>query len=117
MPRQLFSWSGAVLFAVALAFFLYTYVVTFAIPARGQADPIAIAWDIALFSAFACHHSLFARASVRAWVSRVVPAGLERSAYVWAASLMLIAVCLLWRPVDGSVLISPPLIGFPGRHR
>ena len=57
--------------------------------------------DVALFSAFALHHSVFARLPVRAFVRRIVPSQLERSTYVWAASLMLIAVCFWWQPVPG----------------
>ena len=34
-------------------------------------------------------------------MARVVPAGLERSAYVWVASLLFIGVCLLWQPLPG----------------
>ena len=29
----------------------------------------------------------------------LVPASLERSTYIWIASLLLIAVCALWTPV------------------
>ena len=106
MPRQLFAWSGAVIFAVALGFFLYTYMVTFAVETAGSASRTAVTWNIALFTAFALHHSVFARAPVRAWVGRHVPAGLERSVYVWVASLMLMAVCVLWLPVGGIVWVA-----------
>ena len=41
------------------------------------------------------------RERVRRWVARLVPPPLERSFYVWIASLILIAVCALWRPVPG----------------
>jgi protein-S-isoprenylcysteine O-methyltransferase Ste14 len=34
-------------------------------------------------------------------VGRTVPAGLERSFYVWIASLLFIAVCAWWQPVPG----------------
>ncbi len=59
--------------------------------------------DMALFSLFALHHSLFARSGAKAWVARHVPSGFERSLYVWAASLLLVAMCLLWQPVAGQV--------------
>ena len=67
----------------------------------GALEPGAIAFDIALFSAFALHHSIFARIPVRALVRRIVPEQLERSVYVWVASLMLIGVCYAWRTVPG----------------
>jgi hypothetical protein len=41
--------------------------------------------DVMLFSAFALHHSLFARDIFRKRITRIVGA-LERSMYVWVAS-------------------------------
>ena len=96
-----FAWAGAVLFAAALAYFLFSYSVTFGEIATGDVSVGAIGIDVALFSAFALHHSVFARLPVRAFVRRTVPGQLERSAYVWVASLMLIAVCFYWQPVAG----------------
>ena len=95
------AWTGAVLFVAALAYFLFSYSVTFAeiASAGGTAAPIVV--DVALFSAFALHHSIFARDSVRARVRTTIPPELERSVYVWVASLMLIGACFFWRPVPG----------------
>lgn len=98
-----FAWAGAVLFAAALAYFLFSYSVTFGEIATGNATARAVAINVLLFSAFALHHSVFARLPVRAFVRRIVPIQLERSAYVWVASLMLIAVCLYWQAVPGVV--------------
>ena len=98
---RLFAWSGALLFFLSLAYFLFTYAVTFAVPAPPGDAARAITWNVLLFTAFACHHSLFARERVRAWVARVVPAGLERSFYVWVASLLFLAVTRFWQPVPG----------------
>jgi protein-S-isoprenylcysteine O-methyltransferase Ste14 len=96
-----FAWAGAVAFVGALGFFLFSYWLRFSGITPGPARPGPILWDTALFSMFALHHSVFAREPVRAWVARAVPRGLERSFYVWAASLLLIAVCALWQPVGG----------------
>ena len=98
-----FAWAGAVLFAAALAYFLFSYSVTFGEIATGNATARAVAINVLLFSAFALHHSVFARLPVRAFVRRIVPIQLERSAYVWVASLMLIAVCFYWQAVPGVV--------------
>ncbi|HZJ30650.1 MAG TPA: isoprenylcysteine carboxylmethyltransferase family protein [Vicinamibacterales bacterium] len=98
-----FAWAGAVLFAAALAYFLFSYSVTFGEIATGNATTRAVAINVLLFSAFALHHSVFARLPVRAFVRRIVPSQLERSAYVWVASLMLIAVCFYWQAVPGVV--------------
>ena len=95
------AWTGAALFAGSLAYFLYTYAVTFGEISAGAVSPAAIAADVALFTVFALHHSVFARERVRAWMTRALSPRVERSVYVWVASLMLIAVCALWQPVAG----------------
>ena len=97
------AWAGAALFAASLVYFLYTYFVTFGEIVAGPVSWAAIAFDAALFSAFALHHSVFARMGVRAWVARHLSPTSERSAYVWVASLMLAAVCAFWQPVAGVV--------------
>jgi protein-S-isoprenylcysteine O-methyltransferase Ste14 len=100
LPARAFVWGGALLFAASLSYFLFTYAFTFG--EIEQASPAAaIIIDVALFTVFALHHSVFARERVRAWVARTVPAPLERSFYVWVASLLFIAVCALWQPVGG----------------
>jgi protein-S-isoprenylcysteine O-methyltransferase Ste14 len=96
-----YAWTGAALFAASLGYFLFSYVVTFGESAAGRPAWRDIAIDVALFSAFALHHSAFARAPLRRWVGRAVSSQLERSTYVWVASLMLIGVCALWRPIGG----------------
>ena len=101
MAVALFAWSGALLFFLSLAYFLFTYAVTFAVPAPPGDMALAITWNVLLFTAFACHHSVFARERVRAWVARAVPAGLERSFYVWVASVLFLAVTRFWQPVPG----------------
>lgn len=93
-------WSGALLFVAALGYFGYRFVVSFGEPAPAPADVASVIWNVTLFTAFALHHSLFARTPVRAWIARAAPAH-ERSIYVWVASLMFIAVCALWQPVGG----------------
>jgi methanethiol S-methyltransferase len=60
-----------------------------------------------LFSAFALHHSALARPSMQARLARVVPDDLIRAVYVWTASVLLLAVCVLWRPVGGLVYQAP----------
>jgi protein-S-isoprenylcysteine O-methyltransferase Ste14 len=92
---------GALVFFASLAYFLYSYVTTFGEPASDGAIAPAITWNVALFTVFALHHSVFARERVRAAIARRLPQPLERSFYVWVASAMFIAVCALWRPVPG----------------
>ena len=89
------------MFFGSLSYFLYSYVVTFGETPPAHGGAAAIGTNVLLFTAFAAHHSLFARARVRALVARVVPPALERSVYVWVASALFIAVCALWQPVSG----------------
>jgi methanethiol S-methyltransferase len=105
-----FAWLGALLFGASLAYFLFTYAVTFGENQEAPAPLRAIAWNLGLFTVFALHHSVFARERVRAFVARTVPACLERSVYVWVASALLIAVCRWWQPIGGTAWsVAPPL--------
>lgn len=98
-----FAWAGAVLFCASLAYFLFSYFVTFGEIRDGPPDAGAVLTNVALFTAFALHHSVFARLRIRDLVRRIVPPGLERSVYVWTASTMLIVVCASWRDVGGVI--------------
>jgi len=93
---------GAILFVVSLLSFVIVYGIILDQPGSGEI-PMAEAaiFDVALFSIFALHHSALARTGARAWISRTVSPQLERSVYVWIASLLFLAVCLLWRPLPG----------------
>ena len=62
-----------------------------------------IVTDAVLFSVFALHHSIFARTGLKTLLTRLVPADLERSAYVWVASVLFIGVCAGWQPVAGTL--------------
>lgn len=62
---------------------------------------VAIAINLLLFGLFALHHSLFARTGAKAWLSRAIPSSLERSTYVWIASLLFLLVVAAWQPVAG----------------
>ena len=95
------AWGGTLFFFASLAYFLYSYAVRFGEPARLGPSVRPALLDVALFSAFALHHSVFAREAVRARMARLVPPRLERSAYVWVASALFVLVCLLWQPVPG----------------
>ncbi|HVZ22945.1 MAG TPA: isoprenylcysteine carboxylmethyltransferase family protein [Vicinamibacterales bacterium] len=103
LPARLFAWGGAGIFCASLLYFLFSYAVTFGEIRPGRLTGGAILADVALFSIFAVHHSVFARTPVRAWMARLVPPYLERAAYVWIASALFIAVCAGWQYVQGVV--------------
>lgn len=97
------TWIGAGLFLASLLYFAWFYLVWLGQPVAVAADrvPAAVAINVALFTAFALHHSIFARAGAKALVRRLGPPALERVLYVWVASLLLVAVCALWQPLPG----------------
>jgi hypothetical protein len=92
---------GLVFFVDALVYFAYRYMGPFGREAGGRVDPRLIAFDVMLFSLFALHHSLFARDMIRKRITRMVGV-LERSVYVWIASVLFIAVCAWWQPIAGA---------------
>jgi protein-S-isoprenylcysteine O-methyltransferase Ste14 len=97
-----FAWVGAFLFLVSLGYFLYAYLIAFAATSTDGALSRSLTWNVASFTIFAFHHSIFARTRARAWIARVFSRRLERSVYVWVASVFFIVVCATWQPVPGS---------------
>ena len=95
------AWAGAAVFALALLYFAVRYAFAFGVPASEGNAADAVAVNVVLFTVFAAHHSLFARAGLRAWAARVFQPEMERSAYVWLASVLFVAVCGFWQPVPG----------------
>src|SRR5678815_508877 len=108
--KQLVRVLGLVVFMASLALLAWWWTVV-----AGRSDaaggPTAAAIDALLFSAFALHHSVLARPWAKRRVQRVLPDDLVRTSYVWIGSLLLIAVCMFWRPVGGMVYHAS---GFPG---
>jgi protein-S-isoprenylcysteine O-methyltransferase Ste14 len=96
--RQMAAWLGGGIFVAALAFCAWWYLVTLGLSLPFQGWP-PVSFDVALFTFFALHHSVLARERVKASLRRLVPDTLSRTVYVWTASLLLIAVCALWRAV------------------
>lgn len=96
------AWLGGAVFVASLLYTAWWFTVLLATPAAGATGSgAAIVGNVALFSVFALHHSVMARTRAKRWLLQVVPPGLERSVYVWVASLLLIAVCTSWRRVPG----------------
>jgi protein-S-isoprenylcysteine O-methyltransferase Ste14 len=99
MAARTFVWLGGALFVGALLLCAWLYLFLLGQPlAAGGMD--ALPFDVGLFTVFALHHSLFARAFTKRLFEALAPQ-LVRSAYVYVASLLLILVCLAWRPIGG----------------
>jgi methanethiol S-methyltransferase len=96
-----FVWLGGGLFCIALAWCTWWYLFSIG-SSRPFSGDGALAVDAALVSAFALHHSLFARDFAKRWLA-FVPDDLIRSIYVYVASALFIAVFVFWRPVGGEL--------------
>jgi protein-S-isoprenylcysteine O-methyltransferase Ste14 len=98
--ERLFVWAGGALFVGSLALTAWWFAAGWA-----RTEPFAgwsAAWlDAALFSAFALHHSLFARSGVKRALAALLPERLLRSCYVWLASALLVLVLAGWQRVGG----------------
>ncbi len=94
------------MFLISLLSFVVVYGWRLGTPAPPGDDTVrdAIANTI-LFTVFALHHSIMARTGAKAWITRLVPGDLERSVYVWIASVLFLAVCWMWQPLPGSIWV------------
>lgn len=108
-------------YAVFLGVFLYLigFVGGFGVPKSldtgGQVPwGEALIVDLLLLGLFAVQHSVMARASFKRMWTRLVPPALERSTYVLLASLTLVVLYALWRPITQPiwVLTAPAAIVF-----
>ena len=101
---------GIASYAVFFATFLYAvgFVGNFVVPRTLDHPPsasldFALLVDLGLLGLFAVQHSLMARPVFKRWLTRVVPESAERSTYVLASSLALIALFSGWQPLGGVV--------------
>ena len=104
---------GVSSYVVFLASFLYAigWLGGFGVPktidSGTPGDPAtSVLVDLLLLSAFALQHSVMARPAFKRWWTRLVSPAVERSAYVLASSLLLFAICLLWRPLPQVVFAA-----------
>jgi protein-S-isoprenylcysteine O-methyltransferase Ste14 len=112
MARILSLLFGVAAYLIFFATFLYLIAfvgnlpwVPVTVDRGGAAGPVGLAVlvDVALIALFGLQHSIMARPGFkRAW-TRIVPKPVERSVYVVAASLALILLFWLWRPIGGTV--------------
>jgi protein-S-isoprenylcysteine O-methyltransferase Ste14 len=110
MKRLIILAYGVLSYAVFLGVFLYAigFIGGFGTPTSLDAEPhrpfgVALAIDLALLAAFALQHSGMARQGFKRWWTGIVPAAAERSTYVLASSLALVALYALWEPIGGTV--------------
>ncbi|HEU4705091.1 MAG TPA: isoprenylcysteine carboxylmethyltransferase family protein [Sphingomicrobium sp.] len=100
-----------VAYAIFFATFLYLICFVGDLPFapltvdRGPDAPVGIALliNIAMIATFGLQHSVMARQDFKRRWTQIVPPAAERSVYVLVASLILITLFLLWRPIEGVV--------------
>lgn len=112
MARLLTLLFGAIAYLVFLASFNYAvlwlgdFLVPITIDHGRAASPVSAAViDLLLLSGFALQHSTMARPAFKRWWTRIVSPAIERSTYVLAASLLLLAICLGWQPIPATVWV------------
>jgi protein-S-isoprenylcysteine O-methyltransferase Ste14 len=102
--RHIAALGGALLFATSLAYFAFAYARRYALPADPSTNlAMAVTIDVLLFSVFALHHSVLARSGIKTRLAGVIPSALERTIYVWVASVLFIVVCAAWQLVPGTL--------------
>ena len=101
---------GVACYAVFFATFLYAvgFVGGFVVPGSLDSAPRAgllpsLLIDLGLLCVFALQHSGMARPAFKRWLTRAVAPEAERSTYVLASSVALIALFAFWQPLGGTV--------------
>lgn len=106
MPRLFALLYGTLCYVLFLAVFLYAigFVMGFGVPKHIDSGidgdfATALGIDLALLGLFAVQHSGMARRGFKRWLTRIVPAPIERSTYVLLSSLVLALLFWQWRPL------------------
>ena len=98
-----FQVAGALLFLISLAMFGRAYLRQFDAVAAADASPwLPLLGNVALFSAFALHHSVLARTRLKERLRARVGVDVERVLYVSLASILFLACTQLWMPLPGT---------------
>jgi protein-S-isoprenylcysteine O-methyltransferase Ste14 len=118
MGRTLSFLYGLASYLLFLAAFTYAigFVSGVAVPKTIDTGPVvplteAIVVNLLLLTVFAVQHSVMARKPFKRWLTKFIPASIERSTYVLFATLALIMILVQWRPIPAVVWhISDPAL-------
>lgn len=64
---------------------------------------MALWMNLAVILIFGLQHSLMARASFKAQLTRLIPQAAERSTYVLLSGVVMALFCLYWQPIEGQL--------------
>ena len=110
MRRAMIFAYGLLCYGIFLVSFVYAvgFVANAGVPKSIDTGPAggaltALLVDAALLSLFALQHSGMARRAFKRRLTRLVPPAAERSTYVLASSLILLAMFWLWRPLPSTI--------------
>src|SRR3954452_21849574 len=104
-------------YAIFFAIFLYLIVfvgdfpfATLTVDNGPGGEPVTAALiDVGLIALFGLQHSIMARQGFKRWWMKIVPPPIERSIFVLAASIALVILFLVWRPIDKIVWSVNPI--------
>jgi len=117
MQRKLVFAYGVLSYLSFLGVFLYAigFIGNFWVPKAIDSAPQvpflqALLINLGLLGVFAAQHSVMARKSFKRWLTRHIPAAAERSNYVMASNLLMVALFALWQPMGGVIWnVSDPV--------
>ena len=64
---------------------------------------MALTINLGLIFAFGLQHSIMARPAFKKMITRLIPESTERSTYVLATTIVLVALYVFWRPITGNL--------------
>jgi len=124
----LFYGTAVYLFFFATLVYFIAFVGNFFVPVSvdvGPSSPVgqAVVIDVLLVVLFAVQHTIMARTGFKLWVTKIIPQPAERSTFVLSATLVLVLVMSLWKPIPavlwdvsgttwGNALIGLSLVGW-----
>lgn len=119
MARSFYLLFGVAAYGIFFATFLYLIGFVGNLPgvprtidwAPTSSPASAFMVDLGLIAFFGLQHSLMARQSFKKKWTKIVPEAVERSVYVLAASLVLIVLFLLWRPIPQVIWDVDNIVG------